>query len=168
MCSDAAGAAVSPDGKHRYHLWRLLTCEAVSAPRSLCWVMLNPSTADALVDDPTIRKCMGFARRWHFNRIDVVNLFSFRATSPKVLKAEGFPNGPDADWQLQAVFGLTFVREVVVAWGTQARHRRQRVAQVVRFLEDANLQPLALRLNTDGSPQHPLYVPYDTPPRAWP
>lgn len=159
-----AGALV--EGCHRYHLWRQFEIAAGAPLRSCCWILLNPSTADATADDPTVRKCMGFARRWGFNRIEIVNLFSYRATSPDDLKAADFPNGSRADEQLEKVFGLTFVRRVVCGWGTHGSKRPHRVGQVMKMVRDANLQPTALRINGDGSPQHPLYLPYDAEPVA--
>ena len=149
------GAAVS--GEHRYHLWRKWDDKP---DISICWIMLNPSTADALEDDPTIRKCVGFAKRWGFNRVDILNLFSYRSSSPKALADAGFPNGDQADFYLESILGLTFIRRVVVAWGGWGRKRPSRVAHVLRYLNEANLDPIALGHNQDGTPQHPLYIPY--------
>lgn len=152
------------DGMHRYHLWRNWN----RSKPSCVWVMLNPSTADARIDDPTIRKCMGFANRWGFGAIDVVNLYTYRATSPKDLRAAGFPNGPEADRVILDVLGGLYhpVGRVVFAWG---RHgRAERVAKVEALCRVTGCPtPVALRLNKDGSPQHPLYVPWDATPVAF-
>lgn len=75
------GAVISDDGRYRYRLWRTWAPEL---PR-MAWIMLNPSTADAEVDDPTIRRCVGFAKREGCGGIEVVNLYAYRSTDPSVL-----------------------------------------------------------------------------------
>lgn len=141
------------DGDHRYSLYRSWSTGA----RSVCWVMLNPSTADADEDDPTIRKCVGFSKQWGFGSIDVVNLYSFRSKSPKALKAAGFPNGPFADSAIRSVLG-EYVDRVVCAWGTHARP--DRVAEVLAMIKESGHEMRAVRMTKAGHPGHPLYVPY--------
>src|SRR5437588_2477108 len=86
------GSAVfSPDGRYRY----LLTRRLGRSRRVATFIMLNPSTADAINNDPTIRKCVGFARRWGCGLLQVVNLFALRATEPRVLRAAADPVGPE-------------------------------------------------------------------------
>src|SRR5262245_19133112 len=86
-------ALISPCGLYRYWLTRTWD----NSLRRVCWVMLNPSTADAEQDDPTIRRCVGFARSWGAGGIIVVNLFAFRASDPKALLRAADPVGPDND-----------------------------------------------------------------------
>jgi len=82
----AAGtAALSACGRYRYELTRQWGDDGVRG--RVCWIMLNPSTADAEVDDPTIRKCIGFSKRWGFERMVVVNLFAHRSSDPAVLRS---------------------------------------------------------------------------------
>lgn len=148
------------NGDHRYQLWRAWETGA----RSVVWVMLNPSTADHRHDDPTIRKCIGFAKRWGFEAIDVVNLYTFRSASPKWLKAKGYPNGDYADGAIRSVLRQHGDR-VIYAWGTNAEEKRPReVDSIVRSL---GVTPMALHITNDGHPGHPLYLPYETEPKPW-
>lgn len=115
--------------------------------------MLNPSTADGTVDDPTIRRCMRFARDWGFSRLVVRNLFAWRATDPAELSRVSDPIGGRAgDRALQAA---TRADRIVVAWGAFVPHdRTQRAA---RLLHDS--QAWCLGVTQSGQPRHPLYVP---------
>lgn len=148
-------AMMSPCGRYRYLLGRKW-----SGAKPLCgWIMLNPSKADASVNDPTIRRCMDFATTWGFGGILVANLFPLRATDPADLQV------PDVDlFGPQEVNAVRVVMEqcglVVAAWGSHeiaARHGR---VDVVKREADAARKPLwAVRKNYDGTPGHPLYVP---------
>jgi hypothetical protein len=140
------GASI--DGEHRYHLFRAWK----AGGRSVAWVMLNPSTADAENDDPTVRRCMDFARRWGFGSIDVLNLYTYRTPSPAELKRAGYPNGPHADATIRRVLG-EYVDIVVCAWGTHARP--DRVAEVLGLIREAGHGPKALRITQAGYPMHP-------------
>lgn len=150
-------AFISLCEKYRYSLTRTWNA---SKPR-LLWVMLNPSTADALVDDPTIRKCIGFSERWVFGSIEVVNLFALRATNPKELDGHVDPVGPLNDAAIDSALGRSSA--VVAAWGSKP-YARDRAKVVLDRIFDRTDSVFALRLNKDGSPQHPLYVPYETEP----
>src|SRR5690349_51792 len=97
--SAPAGAIFSKDHRYRYLLWRTLD----KGSKYLAVIGLNPSTADASVNDPTNRRCIGFARDWGYSRLYVVNLFAFRATKPDVLRAAKDPIGVDNDRWLFAV-----------------------------------------------------------------
>ena len=145
------------DGVHRYHLWRAWEARAPS----VCWIMLNPSIADASVDDPTVRKCVGFSKRWGFGSIDVLNLYTYRATSPNELRRAGYPNGEFADAVIKSVLG-EYTDRVVYGWGTKAR--RDRAAVVDGLVRSLGFEPMALKLCRDGQPAHPLYLPYEMPP----
>lgn len=156
-------------GRHRFHLWR--SWERYNAARrSVCWIMLNPSTADGETDDATIRRCVGFADLWGYNRTDIVNLCSFRATRPDDLLATGWAqqNAPDADARLEDVLGMTLVRRCVVAWGAHGRHFPERIAQVRRMIRSAGLDPVCLGYTRDGHPRHPVRLPYNTALELWP
>ena len=150
----AKGAEVSSCGTYRYSLTRTWDCMPMVG-----WIMLNPSTADADQDDPTIRKCIGFAKRWGCGGIHVVNLFAFRATDPSALDAADDPVGPRNDANLMDVF--VRCERVVAAWGTGGS-RFGRGRHLMRLVEACGQKLDALRLTKDGHPGHPLYVPYDT------
>lgn len=155
MTDIAKSAVISPCGTFRYELRRTWD----SLLPVLVFVMLNPSTADAEKDDATIRKCMGFAQRFGFGGIVVVNLFAYRARDPKDLKAAGFPVGPENDAAiLRAIQG----GQVICAWGANA-NRTPRPAYVVKMLQAAGVQPKCLAITGDGFPAHPLMLSYDRP-----
>lgn len=157
-------AVISGCGRFRYRLGRQW-----DRTRSLLvFVMLNPSTADAEVDDPTITRCMRFAAHHGFGGIDGVNLFAYRATDPKELAAAGFPVGPDND---TAILDATAGRKVVcVAWGAHAARREvaARADAVLGLLRQRHADLRALRLTRDGHPQHPLYLPAGLPLQPYP
>lgn len=123
-----------------------------------CFVMLNPSTADAAEDDQTIRKCVGFADRQGFGGFVAVNLFAFRTTFPIELKKAGYPIGEENDFHLEMA-----VREqtdaVICAWGSNAR-KLQRPTEVLQMIRSWNRKPLALSLLGDGTPAHPCMLGY--------
>jgi hypothetical protein len=116
--------------------------------------MLNPSTADDKIDDPTIRRCMGFARREGYFGINVVNLYALRATNPKTVQTASDPVGPENDSYIQGI--CLACGEVIVAWGRWT-FARQRIQEVSEMLSGVTLK--CLGINKDGSPKHPLYVP---------
>jgi len=151
---ETAAAVVSPCGLYRYRLSRTWGGE-----RPAVFVMLNPSTADAAEDDPTIRRCIGFARQWHCGGLIVVNLFAFRATSPKDLFAAADPVGPD---NLKHVFRAAqdAGQFIACAWGAHGAFRDQDIA-IVRCIRRATEHAHLLCLGTtrDGHPRHPLYLP---------
>lgn len=147
-------AVISECGAFRYLLARNWTDQRESV---LLFVMLNPSTADSDIDDPTIRKCIGFAQRLGYGGIEVVNLYAYRATDPKALKVAGYPVGPDNDrYTMAAIRGAT---NVVLAWGANARGMIMPDI-VLRMVRGAGVTPLALRRLADGVPEHPLMLPY--------
>ncbi|MGD9836042.1 MAG: DUF1643 domain-containing protein [Piscinibacter sp.] len=119
--------------------------------------MLNPSTADADLDDPTIRRCLGYARAWDLGGLEVVNLYAYRATKParlqRVTRAEAV--GPDNDCYIWGA--ARRCREVVCAWG--AHHMVDRRArEVLDLLRRAGAMPTCLATTVDGHPSHPLYL----------
>lgn len=128
----------------------------------MVFVMLNPSTADAEVDDPTIRRCIGFARREGYDALHVLNLYAYRATKPADCFGASDPVGPENDGYLgrefTAAVGAGF--PVVVAWGANARS--DRVAAVLRLAPHA-LTLRCLGMTKGGHPRHPLYVHGDQP-----
>lgn len=149
-------AIISGCGKFRYRLGR----RWASGPAML-FIMLNPSTADANVDDPTIRKCIGFAERNGADAIEVVNLFAFRATDPKALAWAGWQVGPEnAEHVVRATKEVHEDEgKIVLAWGANARGRDEAQAMVCD-LAYRGIPTYTLRRLLDGTPAHPLMLPY--------
>jgi hypothetical protein len=154
-------AVISGDGKYRYHLRRTIAPHG----RIATFIMLNPSTADAWVDDPTIRKCVGFCQRWDCGELHVVNLFAVRAADPAVMRQSDDPVGPDNCAWVQRIVDITVNRVsperrgyVVCAWGTRGIYMGQ--DQNVLGLIAKQCKPMCLGVTQDGHPKHPLYVPY--------
>ena len=149
-----SNAVISPDAQYRYALdreWAGLFSGGVC-----CWVMLNPSTADAQQDDPTVRRCIYFAQRWGYQAITVLNLFAYRATDPKELRGVEDPVGPDNELWFERVLGRSDA--VVCAWGNHGNlHGQSEIG--LEWIRRAGHEPLALRVTGQGQPQHPLYLP---------
>lgn len=175
------GAILSPCGVYRYALWRIWD---KTLPK-VTWIMLNPSTADAEHDDPTIRKCIGFSKQFGYGGFTVLNLFSRRATDPDdLVKWTRVSDDPEddaipppcplgSDW---AVYfnGLNSVREdVICAWGTwiEAFAYRYKTRQSPPFCNRdkhvlaliPNCKKYCLGITKGGFPRHPLYVAYKKP-----
>lgn len=155
-------ATLSECGQYRYTLSRHWD----DALPSATFIMLNPSTADAWKDDPTIKKCMGFARRWGMGSIFVGNLFAFRATKPADMMKARDPVGPDNRKHLMWMCDRASqgAGEVICAWGVNGCHMNQE-RTVIGWLREWEVIPKALRMTEKtGKPEHPLYVPYDAVP----
>lgn len=142
-----SGAEFSVDKQHRYLLWRRIA----DGERTLLVVGLNPSTADELRNDPTIRRCLGFAQDWDFSRLLVANLFAYRATKPEDLRRADDPVGSENDRWLKAASEVADL--TLAAWGNSGLWLERHVA-VVRLLND----PHCLGRTKHGTPRHPLYV----------
>ena len=158
-------AVVSDCGRYRYCLRR----EWEDRLPRVCFVMLNPSTADGTEDDPTVRRCIGFARRWGFGSLLIVNLFAYRATRPSdlpkyCLGVDG-PVGPDNDDYIRRA--CIESDALVLAWGQSGPDKRLRVAEVLRMVKEIGKTPLCLGTTLDGSPRHPLYVAADADLVRW-
>jgi hypothetical protein len=149
--------------QYRYLLRRRLSGGSGCA----VWVMLNPSTADDRTDDPTIRRCLGFTRRWGLSKLLVANLYAWRATRPPDLWRTSDPVGADNDRHLEALLRLARVRHwlIICAWGGQARP--DRVKALAAMMAHARVTGWALGTTRAGHPRHPLYVPYGVPLRPW-
>lgn len=146
-------AVLSEDGLYRYSLTR--TWEP--SVWRLAFIMLNPSTADASVDDPTIRRCMGFARKFGYGGITVCNLYAYRATKPADMFAAADPVGPENDGWLSRLLSARGSAQVpvVAAWGAHARP--DRVAAVLAMPGAEVLH--CLGYTKAGQPRHPLMLP---------
>lgn len=150
------GATLSPCRTYRYRLWRTWQPSA----GFVCWVMLNPSTADETRDDPTIRRCINFARAWGYGGIEVVNLFALRATNWMRLYGHVDPIGPEND---RVVLDRAEASSrLVVAWGQHGDHWN-RGTQIAKTLATQGRRLECLGHTKDGQPRHPLYIKGDAP-----
>lgn len=145
----SAGATFDASKTYRYALWR----NFVPEPKDSClWVMLNPSTADAYSDDPTIRRCQQFSRQWGYDACRVVNAFAFRATQPKALEVVADPVGPENDTHL--LLESAVATRIICAWGVHGAFNG-RSASVRALLKDRECWCFGLTKNHE--PLHPLY-----------
>ena len=149
-------AVISPCGKFRYLLLRVWDDKLPA----ITFCMLNPSRADGEVDDPTLLTCVAFAKALGYGRLRIVNMYAYRATDPKDLKAAGWQVGPENDAHLVDAFASG--DPVICAWGVNARGqlRQAQVLDMVRMWTT----PLALAVSKDGVPLHPLYLNRDLVP----
>lgn len=155
-------AVISDCRRYRY----LLSRQWWPNSQDCVFIMLNPSTADASEDDATIRKCMGFARRWGYGSIKVLNLFAFRATSIPDMLAADDPVGPENDLWLSdiATFaGFKSEPTIVLAWGTHGIHRGRDQQVIAQLREKWPACLWCLGKSKHGHPKHPLYIPYAHP-----
>ncbi|NLS27969.1 hypothetical protein S2M10_29710 [Sphingomonas sp. S2M10] len=148
-------ALISDCGLYRYWLLRQWDASAPFLPI----IMLNPSTADASIDDPTIRRCIGFARRDGFGGIKVMNLFAFRATSPADMIAARDPIGPDCYSNLIGMidYARQYSLPVLAAWGAHGSHLGRDRA-VMSSARGIGARLVCLGMTKLGHPRHPLYV----------
>lgn len=154
---DHSGAIFSSCMKYRFELWRQWD---EGKPYAL-FVMLNPSTADEIDNDPTVERCQRRALGMGYGGVRVVNIFAFRSTDPQGLYTEDDPVGAGND---EAIVRLaTGAGIVICAWGTHGNHL-DRGKHVLAMLHGAGVPPHCLQLNADGTPKHPLYVGYDVQP----
>lgn len=152
---DNSNAVFSPCRKYRYWLLREWNPKL---PR-VVFIMLNPSTADEVQNDPTIRRCIGFAKSWGYGSLAVLNIFAFRSTDPKQLYECANPEGADNDDHIhRAMYDAAIA---VCAWGTHGAHKN-------RGLKVMDLIPpnkrRCLKITQDGHPSHPLYLPANLTP----
>lgn len=153
-----AGATFSPCRQYRYSLWRRWK---PGAPYAL-FIGLNPSTADETLDDPTIRRCKRFSRDWGYGAYVMANIFAYRATDPKEMKAQREPIGIDNNVVLQDLARGAGI--IVCAWGTHGAYR-DRGLQVIRLLDAHELY--CLGRTKEGHPKHPLYIRADKQPEMF-
>lgn len=149
--ADGIRRAAAIEGPYRYVLMRSWNLEA----RHLVWIMLNPSTADGVKDDPTLRRCIDFTRRWGYGGLAVLNLYAWRSSSPDVLRHAPDPIGPR---NLGSIIDSLHGADVILAWGADAgpvaNHQ-----YVVSGLALRHARSVAvLGRCSNGHPRHPLYV----------
>lgn len=153
---ESATATFNAKRTHRYQLTRTWSPDYPPA----VFVMLNPSTASAFVPDPTITRCLGFARRENAGGLVVVNLFGLRSTDPAALLDHPNPIGRSCNRLL--LESVQDAAVVIAGWGVPGR-LRDRDSKVTDLLADQGVDLMCLGRNQDGSPKHPLYVRRDQP-----
>lgn len=161
-------AKLSTCGLYRYALARTWEPRLGAA----LFVCLNPSTADHMKDDPTVRKCVGFAERWGYGAMWIVNLFAYRATDPKVLRRaqrSGVDIVGDPVNRRAVLDGANDADRIVLAWGANATSwgpYTQTVIRAIRTEIGPAREVWCLGLTGEGHPRHPLRLPYSTPLQA--
>ena len=157
---DAASTAVySPDSRYRYALTR-----DWAAGQRVLFVMLNPSTATEVQNDPTVERCERRARALGFGGFAVANIFAFRATDPRVMRAEPDPVGPANNATILDL--AASCDRIICAWGSHGAHQ-DRGTSVEALLRATGHALFHLGLTQAGQPKHPLYIGYDQQPRLW-
>ena len=159
---DAASTAVYSDcEKYRYMLTRVWDPLGDKA----LFIMLNPSTATEVQNDPTVERCERRARTLGFGAFRVTNIFAWRDTDPRKMRAAADPVGPENDASI--VDSCGWADRIICAWGTHGAHL-DRGAAMEKTLRDTNLPLYHLGLTKDGHPKHPLYIAYSQQPVRWP
>mgnify|MGYP003924723373 FL=1 len=158
---DAASIALYSDcERYRYALTRIWEPKGQRA----LFIMLNPSTATEVQNDPTVERCERRARALGFGAFRVCNIFAWRDTDPRAMRAAAEPVGPENDAAI--VTACDWADRIICAWGTHGAHL-ERGAAVTRLLRSAGLPLWHLGLSKAGHPKHPLYISYSKQPVEW-
>lgn len=158
---DAPSWAIYSDcERYRYSLTRVWD----AAGRRALFVMLNPSTATEVQNDPTVERCERRARALGFGAFQVTNIFAWRDTDPRKMRAATEPVGPENDHAILA--GADWADSIIAAWGTHGAHLN-RGAEVEKLLRSAGHELFHLGLSKAGHPKHPLYISYAHQPEIW-
>ena len=152
-----SGAVIT--GNYRYLLWR----EWDIGSKTVSFIMLNPSRADAEINDPTITRCINFARSWGYGRLEVINLFAYRTSKPSLLKQAAKPIGKDNDRFI--IESVDRSDKVVLAWGNHGTWQQQDLF-VLQLLKN-HKHLYSLGITKRGCPRHPLYLRSTTKPRIY-
>ncbi|OSP55040.1 DUF1643 domain-containing protein [Pseudoruegeria sp. SK021] len=158
---DAPSTAIYSDcERYRYSLTRTWDPDG----RRVLFVMLNPSTATEVQNDPTVERCERRARALGYGAFRVCNIFAWRATDPRDMRAQADPTGPDNDRAIAE--GCSWADTVICAWGTHGAHLKRGPA-VEALIRAQTSTPLHLGLSKAGHPKHPLYIAYTQQPELW-
>jgi hypothetical protein len=155
-------AVFSPCEKYRYGLQRQWGDDKNNVVN---FIMMNPSTADERRNDPTVERCQRRAVKAGYHGFIVTNVFAFRSTDPAGLLAATDPVGPHNDRLI--VETAKMAKTVVCAWGQPPKPIRGRCLEVAKMLREQVVKLHALRINSDGSPGHPLYIGFGVPWKEW-
>ena len=142
----------------------LLTRQWAPKKSSLVMLMLNPSTATELRNDPTISRCERRAHMWGYGGLAILNIFAYRATEPKDMKAQSDPNGSYNDHYIKETLQSAKSEDIVCGWGTHGAHNN-REAEIFEIFKTLGHTPRALKWTNNGHPQHPLYIGYKEMPK---
>ncbi len=153
---DTSGATFSHDHLYRYKLWRI----RANAKKILGFIMLNPSTADEIDNDPTVARCLRRAYNLGYDGLIIGNMYAFRTTSPVELAEAGYPIGLENDRYLRGMAEICST--IVLGWGSHAKIMRE--IEVVKLIRSINPNLCHLGLTKAGQPRHPLYIAYDVEP----
>ncbi len=146
-------------GDYRYLLWR----EWESDNKTVSFIMLNPSRADAQINDPTITRCIKFAQAWGYGRLEVVNLFAYRTSKPSLLKQVTEPIGKDNDrYILETVLKSD---KVILAWGNHGTWQKRDSYTLELLKKHSHIY--CLGITKKGCPRHPLYLNRATQPQIF-
>ena len=145
---------------YRYSLTRIWDTDK----QRVHFIMLNPSTATEVQNDPTVERCERRARALGFGAFRVTNIFAWRDTDPKKMRAASDPIGPYNDQAIQQ--GCDWANTIIAAWGTHGKHLR-RGKRVKSILEKTKKKIYHLGLSKEGHPKHPLYISYLQQPEKW-
>lgn len=154
--TDESGAVFDASAKYRYLLWRIWDFDKPI----ICWFLLNPSTADEIVLDPTLRRCKRYSELWGYGGFKVLNVFSFRTTKPKNLLKCKNPIGPTNDYYI--IKECLDIPMIVVGWGNFILNFWDRIDELNKLLYSSELY--ALKLTSKSQPSHPLYLKKDLKP----
>lgn len=159
------GAIFSPTREHRYLLWRQWTSDHIDKPTrgTVTFIGLNPSTADEVVNDPTVTRCVNYAKAWGYDGMFMTNIFAFRATDPTVMKAYDNPIGELNDEAL--IWAVSRSWMTVCAWGNHGQHL-ERSSNVKKLLHPYT-GLWYLKMNKSKEPSHPLYLKGNLEPTHW-
>lgn len=153
-------ATYSPCENYRYQLTRVWE----DTGRRVAFVMLNPSTATEVQNDPTVERCERRARALGYGAFRVTNIFAWRDTDPRKMRAATDPVGPEND--LAIIEACDWADDVIAAWGTHGEHL-DRGPEVAAMLHKQDTPLFHLGLTKAGHPKHPLYLPYSAQPISW-
>jgi len=158
---DAHSVALYSDcERYRYSLTRTWDTSGHKA----LFIMLNPSTATEVQNDPTVERCERRSRALGFGAFCVTNIFAWRDTDPRKMRAAVDPTGPEND---KTILGrCPWADKIIAAWGTHGAHL-DRGPQVLDLLRQTGRPLHHLGLTKDGHPKHPLYISYSQQPQKW-
>ena len=157
----ASVALYSECDQYRYALTRIWD----TSGKRIAFIMLNPSTATEIQNDPTVERCERRARALGFGGFRVCNIFAYRATDPRDMRAQSDPVGQDNTSQI--LEAAKWADKLVCAWGTHGEHKNQG-PQMETFLRQQNMDLYHLGLSKAGHPKHPLYIAYAQQLEIWP
>ena len=135
-----------------------------SSAKKILFIMLNPSTATEIQNDPTVERCERRAKALGYGAFKVCNIFAYRSTDPKIMRLQKDPIGPENDKII--IKSANWSNNIICAWGTNGSHLN-RGKKIEELLRAKNFTLTHLGLSKDGHPKHPLYISYSVSPENW-